>query len=143
MSDNQTIFIPVEPSYVPDDNTVQRIKELASAVLKIFDQVQFVDCGENLEQITCPFCRADLSDWWSEAMNTAYSPESGFSNLSVSLPCCGRKSSLNELDYNWPIGFGRTSLTFDDNELPFQQEELLTRLQHLSGITWRVVRRHI
>ena len=143
MSDSQTILIPADPSYVPNNCIIKKIQELYSANLEIHDQVQFIDCGENLEQILCPYCQKDLAEWWGDAMNAAYSPESGFSMLAVTLPCCGKKSFLNELDYNWPVGFSRTSLTFDsDKDLP-HTEKLLAALRLLSEIEWRVIKRRI
>ena len=51
MSDSQTILIPADPSYVPNNCIIKKIQELYSANLEIHDQVQFIDCGENLEQI--------------------------------------------------------------------------------------------
>ena len=69
--------------------------------------------------------RIDL-DWWYDALEAVavpvadedeeQSPEREFANigvfaslrsLDVTTPCCGTATSLNELDYDFPVGFGR------------------------------------
>ncbi len=70
------------------------------------DSIDVVSCGANLEQISCPQCGAELAfDWWGEAVSERYG--TGFSTLVVTVPCCGVETSLNELTYDWPMGFAR------------------------------------
>ena len=42
---------------------------------------------------------------WKEAMDEAY--KNKFMDLSVVVPCCNSKTSLNELKYEWPAGFAQ------------------------------------
>lgn len=56
----------------------------------------------------CPNCKADVEDWWGEAMDTAFA--SKFKNLSAKTSCCGTTVSLNTLTYVWPAAFGRFAL---------------------------------
>ncbi|WP_400237156.1 hypothetical protein [Methanomethylophilus alvi] len=49
----------------------------------------------------CPFCGKEVPfDSWGEAMNVA--ERKGFSDLGMTMPCCGRKGSLDRLDYRRP-----------------------------------------
>lgn len=49
----------------------------------------------------CPFCGKEVPfDSWGEAMNVAEGK--GFSDLGMTMPCCGRKGSLDRLDYRRP-----------------------------------------
>ena len=66
----------------------------------------FVDQGENFERLLCPACGVELSvAWWQQTIDR--SEEKDFEDLSVVTPCCGTSTSLNELRYEWPAGFGR------------------------------------
>lgn len=73
---------------------------------KKYEQVVFVDCGENLELISCPKCNNRLSlDWWAKRMENA--SKNAFSNLLVTLPCCKEQVSLNDLNYHFICGFSK------------------------------------
>lgn len=107
-------LIPADPYIVPDlarrqagqDLLAGLVRNPASVSGRVEEQVVFVDCGENLERISCPRCHAPLTDeWWGEAMDVAY--RTGFRELGVLLPCCGESCSLNDLHYDWPMGFAR------------------------------------
>jgi len=42
-----------------------------------FKKVQFIDCGEGLEHIFCPWCGSEVgTDLWQELMDKAYSGNS-------------------------------------------------------------------
>ena len=40
---------------------------------------------ENWEGVLCPFCNADLEDWWGDAMASAH-VDGGFPDLAVATP---------------------------------------------------------
>lgn len=64
----------------------------------------FIDCGSNFESIACPYCGSKLSfQWWNEVMNNLSKIE--FTSIETYLPCCGKMSSLNDLEYYFPCGF--------------------------------------
>lgn len=70
-----------------------------------YGSVQFIDCGEGLEHIFCPWCGNELDiGYWQEAMAKAYDGNS-FMHLGFHMPCCKFSSSLEELIYVKPCGF--------------------------------------
>lgn len=114
MSDNYLTVIPTDPHWQPTRAAADRAKAALSALLpdadarrglEAFwhDTVEVVHCGANLKTIRCPHCGADSGDWWAEAVQERY--DEGFSTLQVTVPCCGAETSLNELAYDWPMGF--------------------------------------
>jgi hypothetical protein len=143
MSDNVLKLIPTSPAFVPASESVER----ATAILRdrflhadevqarLSDQVRFIDQGANLESVRCPYDDKQLTtEWWQETMDAAN--QSGFRDLSVILPCCGRNSSLNELNYKWPAGFARFSLEVHNPQGDVSAEEF-TRLEQIleTGLT--------
>ena len=119
MSINICKIIPENPNSDISNNSEKAIahlnKKLKAESISFTDrgQISFIDCGENLERITCPICNADLPfDWWSEAMDVCY--ENGFSDLSVTLHCCSKTSSLNDLIYDFPCGFAKQEITITE-----------------------------
>ncbi|MCX6022738.1 MAG: hypothetical protein NTZ05_13625 [Chloroflexi bacterium] len=131
MSDNLVQFIPSDPKYVPEAAAQETAVVLLQGWLPDADEIAagvtefpaFIDAGGNFETVRCPFCSTELLEWWPGAMDQAYA--SSFSDLTVTLPCCGGASSLNDLQYDWPQGFSRFVLqvrnpnrpTFDATEL--------------------------
>ena len=145
MSDTIKLLIPCNPFYVPTAEECKAINNVISkeAVLEIIDKVQFADAGVNFESVRCPFCHAELMEWWKEAMDVAYSNEKGFTKLSVTVPCCGKESSLNDLEYSWPQGFYTAKIVFklSDNKI-VKEQSLLGELRAISGISWRLIIAH-
>ena len=107
--------------FVPDADTVEAI---------VSDTVQFIDPGGNFERVMCPRCQTEITDWCSDAMHEAYA--SAFADLSVTLPCCETRISLNDLEYDWPAGFARFVLEArsanNGGRLPSDQLAELQRL---------------
>lgn len=101
----------------------------------------FVDCGENLEKIICPFCDAEIDfGWWGEAMNVAY--ETDFTSLGIETPCCHKGSSLNDLKYYFPCGFARFEIDIF-NPMAELDEKCLEAIQILLGEKIRVIHSHL
>lgn len=113
MSDAYIRVIPTDPSFVPvsaDAELARRLVALMfpqaqSVEAMVFDEIRFVDYGENIEEILCPACGADLESWWDDAVSDA--AEVKFRNLDVVMPCCSANTTLNDLDYRWPMGLAR------------------------------------
>ncbi|HEU5384086.1 MAG TPA: hypothetical protein VFV38_52495 [Ktedonobacteraceae bacterium] len=136
MSTNLLILIPAEPTYRPasvfaeqaQDLLKKRFPQTAEVSVSLFEEVEFIATGGNLERIRCPCCQSVLDEqWWIAAMERAYN-ETRFADLTVTLPCCGRVSSLNDLHYEWPAGFARFQLHIRDpsheiDEATFQELE--------------------
>jgi hypothetical protein len=146
MSDNYLKLVPVDTSFVPtaeaQSAAVSLLRRLAPRADDVnavaSDNVEFVDCGSNWTGVRCPHCAQALDEWWPSAMASAAS--TAFSNLDVVLPCCGRSSVLTELDYIWPIHFGRFVLQARnagiDGQLPPGD---VSQLESLLGCPLRVV----
>lgn len=116
MSIHNVVLFPVDPLFVPDPEKQQRaadflrdcLEPLNDVTVETTEGVQFIHGFENHEGVDCPLCKADLEDWWGDAMEQAWDHErEGFGDLSCSTPCCGRLTSLNDLAYRWPAGFSR------------------------------------
>ena len=117
MSDNCLTVIPTDPYWQPSQDAADRAAAVLSAMLPddgarrgmdvmCHDSVEVVVCGANLEKISCPHCGAECaSAWWGEAVSERHSE--GFSTLVVTVPCCDAETLLNELVYDWPVGFAR------------------------------------
>ncbi|WP_088892891.1 hypothetical protein [Leptolyngbya ohadii] len=117
-------LIPHNPSYIPPEQDqsialealARLLPEAAGIEILIYDSVQFIDQGENWESLCCSLCSSCLAiDWWQNSMDKAY--ETLFDNLSVTLPCCGRQTSLNDLNYQMPAGFSQFVLSIRDPNL--------------------------
>lgn len=149
MSDYIVKVIPGDPFYRMDARDAQQVVSLlktrfptCSVEAAFYETPAFVDCGGNLVGISCPVCGASLSfDWWRDAMDVSF--QDGFSDLSVTLPCCGKASSLNDLSYNFPCGF--SCVEFDVWNPPefFLDEELSAKLQTLLGGRFRTIHAHL
>ena len=111
MSDSIYKIIPTDPYIkVPHDKLnaakayIEETIVSDSVDLVFVDSPKFIDCGGELEVITCPRCGKTISfDWWQDAMSNAY--EENFDKLDIILPCCGEASSLNDLRYDFKCGF--------------------------------------
>lgn len=115
MSDNYLRLVPTEPHWRPNAGQRRRaeaaLREVAPAAgayaSTVLEAVTFVDQGANFEEIRCPCCGSVLPvDWFQEQMNRPT-----FDDLSVTTPCCGERSSLNDLDYRWPAAFAAFELS--------------------------------
>ena len=70
-----------------------------------YNSVRFIDCGEGLKHIFCPWCGREFHmEQWQGMMNEAYK-NNAFEYLGLRLPCCKSSSSLDELIYVKPCGF--------------------------------------
>jgi hypothetical protein len=151
MSDNWLILIPADPNYVPDSQSQQRARDLFESFLpnaeeiniNLTDGIRFVDQGSNFESVSCPKCGTKVDiDWWQRAMNTAcgvapdvdwwdwglvLDSDPVFTDLMITIPCCGSDLSLNDLVYYWPAGFARFGLEalYPDGNLSDEQIALL------------------
>jgi hypothetical protein len=100
---------------------------------------QFIDNGSNLETIRCPYCEADLdSVWWSHQVNIAW--QSQFQNLFCITPCCTHQVSLNDLKYEWLVGFARFVIEVQEGR--FLNEVELDEIEVLLGCKLNQIRAH-
>ncbi|MDR0571069.1 MAG: hypothetical protein LBG71_07625 [Clostridiales Family XIII bacterium] len=97
------------PKYTDDQiiGAINTLKLTSSEEITFtnYKSVQFIDCGDGLAQIFCPWCGRSLDvKYWREAMDNGYDGDS-FQDLGLHMPCCNSSSSLEELIYVKPCGF--------------------------------------
>jgi hypothetical protein len=150
VSDDWLQLIPLAPAHVPDAAVAERARVRFAAMVgpadevlvTVTDTVAFIDSGANHERIGCPACGMQLDEgWWVRALDTA--GESGFTDLHVTVPCCRRRLSLNDLVYDWPAGFARFVLEAMNPAVDDLGIEELEELSALLDTPLRVIRTHI
>lgn len=129
MSDNYLKLIPADSYFVPDESTHQEAITLLEALtpdgeeveVEIYEQLTFIDQGQNLEAIICPSCNTVLNqDHYSEDETDCEKIfheidnqseggvlESGF----IKMPCCSTMVKTIDLKFNWPAGFSKFELS--------------------------------
>ncbi|MFH9662381.1 hypothetical protein ACH4NF_04600 [Streptomyces sp. NPDC017248] len=116
MSDIILTVVPVDPQWQPGQDAAGRaVRALAALTPEDdgtkatwHDEMTFVDCGGNLEQVACPRCDSVLDRTW---LRDRVSDVAGAGTLAVVLPCCGTGLSLNDLVYRDPCGFARFDIS--------------------------------
>jgi len=138
MSDNWLQFIPSKPEFQPSSDAAEAARSLLAEFVPEADGVkvefkpstEFFHPGGNWSGVKCPSCGADLEEWWGEAMSAAST--TAFVDLSVTTPCCGIATSLNDLNYVWPAAFGRFVLEAMNPNIedltPIQEQQLAKRI---------------
>jgi len=147
MSDIIVKIIPIESDLKLSEEVTDRIaqwvkrKYSGEVIVRNSDEIEFVDCGDQLEKIRCPYCDKELSfDWWGETMDAAAA--NGFEDLDTELLCCGKKASLNKLDYEYPCGFSKTEVSIWNPQKEITTDELV-EFSEMIGIHLRIIQAHI
>jgi hypothetical protein len=68
MSDSFLKLMPTDPKFVPQEEHIKRTIDVLQRILPraedispcLHDAVEFVDPGENFEEVQCPCCKEDL-----------------------------------------------------------------------------------
>lgn len=150
MSDNWIALVPEDPRFLPDAAKQQRARdrfaELAPEAdeieIKVSENVVFFDCGGNFEHICCPSCGAEIPvEWWQNRMDEDH--DDGFKLAAYAAPCCGKKSTLNDLVYEWPQGFGRFSLDAMNPNIGKLDDKYKREFEKILGTKLRVIYQHI
>lgn len=145
MSDNYLILIPTDPNWTPDGASAEKAGNIVAELTPdaeeaegfIMDEVEFFDAGDNFKGVTCPHCGADVTDWWPGAMDKAN--DLAFGDLGVTMPCCGRPSSLNDLVYDMPQGFAQFAITVTEPGIERLDEAALRRVGEALGHPVRAI----
>lgn len=146
MSDNWIVLIPTNPRTVPEAARQSRARNRFSEIapdaeeirLTVSGGVEFFDCGDNFKRVGCPVCSAEVSiNWWQQRMDEDY--DNGFKLAPYATPCCGAQVPLNELDYEWPQGFGRVALWARNANLGKLDCDHKRELEEILGIGLRVI----
>lgn len=99
----------------------------------------FVDCGGNLEEIICPGCGSTIDfDWWGGMVEEKC--QENVSDLFVYMPCCQKKISLNDLQYDMPCGFASAEIDIED-DIDLSDDDL-AELNSIAGETLCVIKAH-
>ena len=150
MSDNFLYLIPEEPNYIPESKS----SELALSLLKsfsddhvevkaiVFNEINFIDPGQNFKSVSCPNCGSDISDSWQSLMDASYADK--FKDLDILTPCCGTESSLNSLVYKWPAGFAKYVLkAYNPPHKNWLGQSVINNLEKILGCNIRQIKSHI
>jgi hypothetical protein len=149
VSDNYLRLIPTEPTWRPAAEATQRAVATLSALVpgadsveaEVYDEVTFIDQGANFERLSCPACQTELEmDWWSDQMGLA--GDASFTDLAVTTPCCGTRTSLNELTYDWPAGFAQAELSVLNPQRGWLDDVELAQVAAELGHTLKQVMAH-
>lgn len=149
MSDFIVKIIPVLSDHTVKGEDAERITKWLKSrinaeriIYRTSDQPEFVDCGSNLNRITCPACEAELSfDWWGEAMQASFE-SSGFTDLYTVLKCCDKKTSLNDLRYDAPCGFSCVEIDIY-NPAETLNKDCLRQIQEMIGCEICLIYSHL
>ena len=147
MSDNWMIFIPEEagrqPTLAAADAAAELLREKCprcdEVVVKFTEQLEFVHPYENWEGVKCPACKADLEDALFDADEAV--AESG--DVTCTTPCCGLKTTWQDLDYGWPAGFARFSIEVMNPKLNSLQPKEIFALTEILGMPLRQIWQHL
>jgi hypothetical protein len=145
MADTFLRLIPRDPTFVPSVSARERAQAVVRGVVPYADElawqvtrdVRFVDCGGNFETVTCPRCGQDLGEWWSVAMEAGHAQQ--FRDLRATLPCCGLRTSLNDLVYTMPAGFARCVLEVQNPTIESLPDQARRRIEQTLGCPVRVI----
>ena len=162
MSDDVLSLIPIEQEYVPNAAARERAAALLQEMLpdgeiceaKVYDELHFIDQGENCEAVLCPSCRRRFeigyfteSDpgltWWLE-MSEAIPKDGSIKHVRTSMPCCGETVPFTSLEFDWPAGFAHFTLSIwnpnvADGLLTIEQ---LGMLEEVLGCKLKQIRAH-
>lgn len=160
MSDDVLKIIPDDPEFVPSPNTHKKAVSVLEEMLpdgemceaESFDNLQFIDGGENLEAVVCPACgkRVVLNSltedhpgmaWWFETerlMETVL-----VEKLQTDMPCCNSTVPFTSLTFDWPAGFAHFELCiWNPNIARNLNDSEMAKLEAVLGCKLRQVRAH-
>jgi hypothetical protein len=147
MSDDSITFVPIDPRFVPSEKQVSDAVGLASQLFSDADdispirseRIRLFDCGSNFEAVYCPACGKELDlEWWGDMMDQDFA-NGGFDLLSLTMPCCGKQFTLNDLRYDWPQAFGLFGLRIRNANVGHLPNETVGQFAALLGGSVRVV----
>lgn len=151
MSDNWISIIPTDPSFKPKTAAAEAARRLMEDVLPeadevtaaLFDEVQFVDAGANSGDVWCPRCGDALEEAWFYETIDEVQGEGGLGDLHVDMPCCGERQPLNDLRWEFPVGFASFALEALNPGVDDLAPEVLQRIGETLGCAVRVIWRHL
>jgi hypothetical protein len=160
VSDDYLRIVPVEMEFVPATESHEAAIELLEEFfpdgeeceVEVYETVQFIDQGENLEAVICPACRkvnrinfleeGDAgASFWLELSERFEAEE--VSEIAVHMLCCNTKVPFTSLTFDWPAAFARFELSVRN---PDSTEDLtesqLASIEQILGCKLKQVRAH-
>lgn len=144
MSDSTTNIIFSDPIFCPNYEQRQSVFQMLKLYLNnnveieelCYEEIRFIDAGENFEKILCPNCNLEIDlTWWRNEMAQAYASQ--FQKLEIVTPC-GYATSLNNLNYIWPAGFTKYVIRIKEH-LVIPLTELENKFQMIVSTGIRVI----
>lgn len=146
MTDHFLVVIPSDPkAELP--RTAEAIREALAkladtdeARVKDYGKLQFIDCGEAFEGISCPSCGAAiLIEQWQRWKDEDWHGEDGFHLHRHDTPCCTHEINLNTLTYIPPQGFARWFVGARNQVRGALSNNEVTALEVVAGIPLRAI----
>jgi hypothetical protein len=155
VSDNWIRLIPTDPNWQPEPTAVEDaiafVRGLFSTANASADEVSwtlheriaFIDSGVNTASVKCSLCGAVTDVEWVFEVVSERADDLG--NLDTAMPCCGARANLNELRYDWPMGFARFEIeVMNGTRAQYELDAVeLEQLGALLGHPVRQVLQHI
>lgn len=154
VSDNYLRLIPTAPTWEPDAEAATVATEYVAGLFagpgdsagevthEFYGKVAVIDSGVNTDSAKCTRCGDPIDLAW--VFEVIEQRADDLSHLDAVLPCCGERSSLNDLEYDWPMGFASFEIcVLNGARDPYElQRGELERLGSLLGHPVRQVLAH-
>ena len=144
MSEHFIALTPIDPkAEVPKEgpalrDAVANILGTDEVRLKDYGKLQFIDCGQNFNTVSCPSCQSEIGqEQWHTWMDEDWHGEEGFHLHRHQTPCCDHEVTLNDLTYDMPQGFAHWMVSARAADL---SESTLLDLSELAGTPLRLIR---
>ena len=166
MSEDLFKVIPESRGFVPDaftyKNAIRKLEEFTpdgeEVEVRVYQHLEFIDQGENLEAIICPCCKQRLridhssandpiGDWWQKA-NVEADIHRGQDVFELNLeavcqmPCCQEQVKCVDLEFDWLGGFAKFELTARNPDLETLTHEQILELEEILGCRLTLIRDH-
>lgn len=115
MSDDIIRLIPTDLRWQPSATAAQSAKAYVAGLfsgpndsvdevdLHFYATVRFIDSGVNTSSAACAYCEGKVDlDWFLSVVDER---RDNLARLDVAMPCCGRVASLDQLVFDWAVGF--------------------------------------
>jgi hypothetical protein len=144
MSDSILKLIPSIPSFIPNSTAQIALMEYLNSIfsntkikISITNNIEFIDCGENFQEVVCPYCKQPLNmEWWGETMSILY--EKHFIEAFFELPCCSQTTQIFDLIYKENCGFSKFVIEVFNPEIKLTVPQL-SELEKILGCELKVI----
>lgn len=149
MSDNWMIVLAKDALALPPRERAEAAMAVLLALrpqagepeLHYSETPEYFHCCGNFSGVYCPFCQKDVGDWWGVELNR-WAESGNRREIGVTTPCCGRATTLNDLDYVWPHGLACVAFEIMERGPDLEPEER-RQIEEALGLPVRVIWQHI